>query len=843
MSKFLDALKDRVLVTDGSMGVTIFSLNLTADDYDGKEGCIDYLSITKPEVIQKIHESFLEVGCDVVETNTFGANRIKLKEFGLDNVYEINKSAVEIANNAVSKFDDKERFVAGSIGPSGLLLSSTDPELSNISFNELVEVFKEQALGLIDGKVDVFIIETQQDILETKATIIGVKEALAEKNKDIPIVVQVTLDINQKMLLGTDVAAALTTLDCLDVDIIGMNCSTGPSEMTESVRFLCNNTNKFVSCIPNAGLPVNVNGKAEYKLSPEEFTKYLTSFVKDFGVNLVGGCCGTTKEHIKELVGSVKSLKPRRETVQKVESVSSALNSVSLIQEPRPLLVGERTNATGSKKFRDLLKNEDYDAILDLAKEQVEHGAHVLDVSTAHNDLEKGESYYMKKLIKKFSTINAPLMIDSTEPEVIEKALQNYPGKAIINSVNFERNSSLLDEVFPLVKKYGAAVVALPIDDEGMAQTKQRKLDIAEKIYQKAKDYGINTSEILFDFLTFTLATGEDNYKETGIATFEAIKEFKARHPEIKTSLGVSNVSFGLKPVARKVLNSVFLHHAIEYGLDAAIVHAGNITPYSLIDKNERELMDNLIFNKENALKKVVDYYEDVDVDEVKKSNKYISEELSVEERIHNHIVYRISTNLEKNLDECLKKYTALEIINTILIKAMKDVGDRFGKGEFVLPFVLDAANIMKKAMDHLEKFLDKDQKSNGTIILATVYGDVHDIGKNLVKTVLENNGFKVLDLGKAVSIAKIIDEVRENKPVALGLSALLVSTSQQMKAIVEELHKNNLAVPVIVGGAAVSEKFAKQIGVIDGDKYVGRVHYAKTAFDGLEIVLRLIKK
>ena len=507
MSKFLDALKDRVLVTDGSMGVTIFSLNLTADDYDGKEGCIDYLSITKPEVIQKIHESFLEVGCDVVETNTFGANRIKLKEFGLDNVYEINKSAAINARNAVDKFDG-ERFVAGSIGPSGMLISSTDPELSNISFNELVEVFKEQALGLIDGKVDVFIIETQQDILETKATIIGVKEALAEKNKDIPIVVQVTLDINQKMLLGTDVAAALTTLDCLDVDIIGMNCSTGPSEMTESVRFLCNNTNKFVSCIPNAGLPVNVNGKAEYKLSPEEFTKYLTSFVKDFGVNLVGGCCGTTKEHIKELVGSVKSLKPRRETVQKVESVSSALNSVSLIQEPRPLLVGERTNATGSKKFRDLLKNEDYDAILDLAKEQVEHGAHVLDVSTAHNDLEKGESYYMKKLIKKFSTINAPLMIDSTEPEVIEKALQNYPGKAIINSVNFERNSSLLDEVFPLVKKYGAAVVALPIDDEGMAQTKQRKLDIAEKIYQKAKDYGINTSEILFDFLTFTLATG-----------------------------------------------------------------------------------------------------------------------------------------------------------------------------------------------------------------------------------------------------------------------------------------------------------------------------------------------
>ncbi len=840
MGRFLDALKDRVLVTDGSMGVTIFQLDLSADDYNGKEGCVDYLSITKPEIIQKIHESFLEVGCDVVETNTFGANKIKLKEFDLDNVYEINKSAAEIANKAVAKFGG---FVAGSIGPSGLLPGSSDPELSNISFNELVNVFKEQALGLIDGKVDVFIIETQQDILETKATIIGVKQALAEKGKQIPIVVQVTLDINQKMLLGTDVAAALTTLDCLDVGIIGMNCSTGPAEMTESVRFLCNNTNKFVSCIPNAGLPVNVNGKAEYKLSPEEFTQYLTSFVNNFGVNLVGGCCGTTKEHIKELVGSVKSLKPRRETVECNVAVSSALNSVSLIQEPRPLLIGERTNATGSKKFRELLKKEDYDAILDLAKEQVEHGAHVLDVSTAHNDLEKGESYYMEKLIKKFSTLNAPLMIDSTEPEVIEKALQNYPGKAIINSVNFERNSSLLDEVFPLVKKYGAAVVALPIDDEGMAQTKQRKLDIAEKIYQKAKTYGINTSEILFDFLTFTLATGEENYKETGIATFEAIKEFKARYPEVKTSLGVSNVSFGLKPVARKVLNSVFLHHAIEYGLDAAIVHAGNITPYSLIDETERELMDNLIFNKENALQKVVDYYEDVDVEKTEeRSNKYVGEDVPVEERIHNHIVYRISTDLEKNLDECLKKYSALEIINTILIKAMKDVGDRFGKGEFVLPFVLDAANIMKKAMNHLEKFLDKDQEEKGTIILATVYGDVHDIGKNLVKTVLENNGFKVLDLGKAVSIAKIIDEVKENKPVALGLSALLVSTSQQMKAIVEELHKNKLEVPVIVGGAAVSENFAKQIGVIGADNYVGGVHYAKTAFDGLEIVLWLIK-
>jgi 5-methyltetrahydrofolate--homocysteine methyltransferase len=886
-SAYLDALGNGVLVYDGAMGTNIQRYHLTAEDFGGGrlEGCNDNLVLTRPDVIQEIHESFLAVGSDVVETCTFQSTPRRLEEWGLlDRTTAINETAARIARAACDRFatPDRPRFVAASIGPTGMLPSSSDPALSAITFDELARNFYEQARGLIAGGVDVLLIETAQDILEVKAALAGFRRLFFDLGFRIPVQAQVTLDVSGRMLLGTDVASSMTTLEALPVDVIGLNCSTGPEHMREPVRYLAQNARRPLSVIPNAGLPLNTGtGDAIYPLEPGPMAAMLAEFVRDFGVRIVGGCCGTTPEHLLEINRAIDTLGVRayqknggrgappenhdqrsangaqaqknptpttfpQRPAHVVARASSAMRAITIHQDPPPLLVGERVNSQGSRKVKRLLLADDYEGILDVAREQGESGAHVLDVCVALT--ERGdEAEQMSQVVKLLSmSVEQPLMIDSTEASVIEAALQHMPGRAIINSINMENGRKRIDAVVPLAIEHGAALVALCIDEVGMARTRDRKLEVARAIHDiVVGEYGMQPGDLIFDALTFTLATGDAEWIDSAHETIEGIRLIKRELPGVFTILGVSNVSFGLAPETRAVLNSVFLHHCVQAGLDAAIVNPAHVTPYAEISAEQRAMADDLVFNRRpDALQRFIESFNETAGNEGEKASERVDATLgmSPDQRVHWMVVHRKKEGIEAALDAAGVREHPVRVLNDVLLPAMKEVGDKFGAGELILPFVLQSAEVMKKAVKHLESFLEKQEGyTKGKVVLATVYGDVHDIGKSLVNTILSNNGYTVFDLGKQVPVNTIIDKALEVGADAIGLSALLVSTSKQMPLCVQELDKRRIEIPVLIGGAAINRRFGRRALFVEGERaYSSGVFYCKDAFEGLETMDRL---
>jgi 5-methyltetrahydrofolate--homocysteine methyltransferase len=847
MPDLLEALKDRIVVYDGGMGATLEQFDLSLEeDYRLPGRCHEALVLNRPDVIEGVHSSMLDAGAEVLETDTFQASRLKLSEWGLeDHTHEINLQAAQIARKAAGE----QRFVAGAIGPTGFLPASDDPTLGRISFRELVEVFSEQARGLVQGGADLIIIETAQDILEVKAAVFGAREAFALEDRRLPIQCSVSLlPQGGKMLLGTDISAVLATLEALDIDIIGLNCSTGPEDMRDAIRFLGENSPLPVHCIPNAGLPLQgPNGETIFPEQPEPLANVLGEFVERYGLSIVGGCCGTTPAHIEALAGRVKGRTPGEPPRRRSPHMSSMIAATPLVQDPRPTLVGERVNSQGSRKAKELLLADDYDGLLTIAEDQVTGGAHVLDVCVALTE-RQDEAEQMRQLVKRISlTQPAPIQIDSTEPDVIETALQQIPGRAIVNSVNLEAGRAKLDTVVPLAKAHGAALIALTIDEVGMAKTAERKVEIANRIKQLCcEEHGLDRQALIFDCLTFTLTTGDAEWKPSAIETIEGIRRIKNEIPDVKTSLGVSNVSFGVGLPARSVLNSVFLHHCVEAGLDLAMVNPNHITPYAEIPEDERELADDLVFNRrDDALERFISHFESKGpAEEQDKADP--TEGMEPEEALHFHILRRKKDGVEDWIDRSVEKIGAVPTLNDVLLPAMKEVGDKFGAGELILPFVLQSAEVMKRAVARLENYLDKiEGYTKGTVVIATVFGDVHDIGKSLVNTILTNNGYTVVDLGKQVPISTIIDAAVEHDATAIGLSALLVSTSKQMPACVQELQAHGLKFPVLVGGAAINRNFGLRIlypnGTESDEVYEPGVFYCKDAFEGLAKMDQLI--
>nr|MDQ6914697.1 homocysteine S-methyltransferase family protein [Actinomycetota bacterium] len=771
---------------------------------------------------------------------------LKLEEWGLaDHTLEINRRAAEIARQAAGE----SRLVAGSIGPTGQLPASDDPTLGQIGFRELVEVFAEQARGLLDGGVDLLIVETAQDILEVKAAVFGAREAFAAAGRTVPIQCSVSLlPQGGKMLLGTDIQSVLTTLSGLRVDVIGLNCSTGPEDMRDAIRYLGEASPLPVHCIPNAGLPLQgPDGETIFPEEPEPLAAVLGEFVERYGVGIVGGCCGTTPAHIAAIAERVRGRVPGERPAPGPVQVSSMMTATPLVQDPRPTLVGERVNSQGSRRAKELLLADDYDGLTAVAEDQVEGGAHVLDVCVALTE-RVDEDEQMRQVVKRISlTQPAPIQVDSTEPDVIQTALEQIPGRAIVNSVNLEAGRAKLDQVAPLATAHGAALIALTIDEEGMAKTADRKVAVAKRIRDLAcGEHGLDPELLIFDALTFTLTTGDDEWKPSAIETVEGIRRIKAELPGVKTSLGVSNVSFGVSPGARAVLNSVFLHHCVEAGLDLAMVNPNHITPYAEIPELERELADDLVFDRrEDALERFINHFESKGADEADEADDP-TEGMEPEEALHWHILRRKKDGVEDLIDRSVEKIGAVPTLNDVLLPAMKEVGDKFGAGELILPFVLQSAEVMKRCVARLENYLDRiEGHTKGTVVLATVFGDVHDIGKSLVNTILTNNGYTVVDLGKQVPISTILDAAVEHDATAIGLSALLVSTSKQMPACVAELHQRGLAYPVLIGGAAINRDFGRRTlypkGKESDEVYEPGVFYCKDAFAGLAVMDKLI--
>ncbi len=723
MADYLGALRDRILLFDGAMGTQLMARHLTDDDFGGAayHGCNEALVLTRPDLIEEIHRDYLAAGADVVETDSFTASRLKLDEYGLGaRTEEVNRRSAEIARRAADAFSTPERprFVAGSLGPTGMLISSSDPSLSKITYEQLATIYQEQATALVGGGVDLLLLETSQDLLEMKAAIAGIVRAFAAGVRRVPIQAQATLDVTGRMLLGTDISAVCATLDALPIDVIGLNCSTGPTHMRDPIRYLVESSRCFVSVIPNAGLPrMGSRGETIYPETPGEMAAELIAFVRDLGVNVIGGCCGTTPEHIAAFRAGLDALaagghRARIPEPKPLQLAASAMTAVALKQEGTVLLIGERVNAQGSRKIKRLLLENDYDQITLVAREQVEGGAHLLDVCTALTE-RTDEDVQMATIVKRLAqSVEAPLVIDSTEPTVIEAALKIYAGRAVVNSIHLENGRLKIDALMPLVMEAGAAVIALTIDETGMAKTAQRKLEVAKRIHDiVVGEYGLPPGALIYDDLTFTLATGDAEYIDSAVETIEGIRLIKRELPGVLTSLGLSNVSFGLKPAARHALNSVFLHHCVEAGLDMAIVHAKDITPYAELDAVERELCDDLVFNRRpDALQRVIEHFE----------SKVVSNETAalddeagapVEVRIHNAILRRRKDGIEAKIDEALEKRDPVDVLNNVLLPAMKEVGDKFGAGELILPFVLQSAEVMKRAVAHLEQFLDRDRR------------------------------------------------------------------------------------------------------------------------------------
>jgi 5-methyltetrahydrofolate--homocysteine methyltransferase len=845
LTDFLQTVKERVVVYDGAMGTNIQKRNPTLDDYWGKENCSEVLVLSRPDIIREIHADFFRVGCDIVETNTFGGTGIVLGEFDLrGRAHEINVKAAQLAKEVAQQFSTKgrPRFVAGSMGPTTKL-----PSLGHISFDLMVESYEEQAAALIEGGVDLLLIETAQDLLQAKIATIGVLEALRKAGKRLPVQVQVTLQESGTMLLGTEIGAALTALEPLDVDVIGLNCATGPKEMNDSVRYLGLNSTREVSVLPNAGLPQNVGGHAVYNLSPQELADYHKRFVQEYGVRIVGGCCGTTPEHLKAVVDAVSGIEPAKRDVKRVGAASSAYTSVPLDLEPKPLIVAEEMNTTTRvEHFRKLVQGKKYDDILALAKKLVTEGSHMLDLCCAIvGEDEKG---YITSILERIATrVPAPILVDSTEADVVEEALKRIPGRAIINSINLEDGEKRTSKVLPMAKRYGAAVIALTIDEDGMALTADKKVAIAHRIYDLAVNkYGLDGTDLIFDALTLPISTGQEEYRTAGMETLKAVERIKKELPSVKTILGVSNISFGLDAYPRRVLNSVFMHEAVDHGLDMAIVNYSKVYPLYKIPQEEVELARNLIHRDASSdgdpLQKYMAHFASMKGKPAASTTAHV-DTLSVEDKLKFAIINGEKSvgegaqkkSLDQLLEDALAEYSPLELINTVLLDGMKTVGDLFGARKMQLPSVLDSAGVMKAAVAYLEPKMEKKAGSQkGTIVLATVKGDVHDIGKNLVDIILSNNGYKVVNLGIKQAGDTIIRAAQEHSADAIGLSGLLVKSTLEMKYVIQDLERQKLEFPVICGGAALTRKY------VEDDlrrEYANAVFYADDAFAGLHIM------
>ena len=837
-SRFLDEVRERVLVFDGAMGTSIHRRELSLSDYDGHENCVDVVTLTRPDVVLDIHRAFLSVGCDAVSTNTFGANKVVLGEFGIaQKSTEMNRSAAQIARQACDEFQrpNRPRFVVGSMGPGTRL-----PSLGQSTWEELVDSYTEQARGLLEGGVDVILAETCQDLLQAKSAIVAALDAMSAVGRQVPLLCTVTMETTGTMLLGTELTAAVAAIEAYNHVVgIGLNCATGPQEMSEHVRFLGGHCDRLLIVQPNAGLPQLVNGKPHYTLTPRELTRWLKEFVETDNVNIVGGCCGTTPEHLAAVVDAFGSRRPAVRRVKTEPMVASLYQAVALRQEGAVLAIGERTNANGSKKFRELLAAGDVDGMVQMAREQVRHGSHLLDVCTAY--VGRDESADMTTLLKRLATdVTAPLVIDSTEVPVIEAALKFAGGKCVINSINLEDGEDRLDRVCRLARRFGAAVIALTIDEQGMAKTRERKVDVARRIFDLAtRRHGIRPSDLIFDPLTFTIATGNEDDRRLGLETLDAISDIKTACPGVHTLLGLSNISFGLKPPARRVLNSVFLHHARERGLDAAILHVSGIIPLYRIDEEHRRIAEDLIFDRRregyDPLMSLLKAFESVETldPQAEETPK------SIEDRLKLRVINGERAGLEEDLDEAMLTYRPLDIVNDILLDGMKTVGDLFGAGQMQLPFVLQSAESMKAAVKHLEPFMEKNaQGGKGSIVLATVRGDVHDIGKNLVDIILTNNGYTVYNLGIKQPIVAIIDAFEQHRADAIGMSGLLVKSTVVMRENLAVLNERGIDPPVILGGAALTRKYVEQDL---RPEYKGALHYAKDAFAGLHLMNQIV--
>ncbi len=848
MADFLQIVKQRVVVYDGAMGTNIQRRNPTLDDYWGKENCSEVLVLSRPDIIRDIHADFFRAGCDIVETDTFGGSGIVLGEFGLrDRVREINLKAAQLAKEVALQFStkDKPRFVAGSMGPTTKL-----PSLGHIGFDAMVASYEEQAAALIEGGVDVLLIETAQDLLQAKIATIGVLEAMRKAGKRLPVTVQVTLQESGTMLLGTEIGAALTALEPFDVDIIGLNCATGPKEMNDAVRYLALNSAKEVSVLPNAGLPHNEGGHAVYKLAPQDLANFHKHFVVDYGVRIVGGCCGTTPEHLKAVVDAVSGVEPAKRDVKRVGAASSAYTTVPLDLEPKPLIVAEEMNTTTRvEHFRNLVRGKKYDDILALAKKLVNDGSHMLDLCCAIvGEDEKG---YISTILERIATrVPAPILVDSTEADVVEEALKRIHGRAIINSINLEDGEKRTSKVLHMAKRYGAAVIALTIDEDGMALTADRKVAIAHRILDLATNkYGLDATDLIFDALTLPISTGQEEYRSAGIETLNAVERIKRELPGVKTILGVSNISFGLDAYPRRVLNSVFMHEAVDHGLDMAIVNYTKIYPLYKIPQEEVDLARKLIYQQgdgRDPLQTYMAHFAGMKGKPAASTTAHV-DTLSVEDKLKFAIINGEKSvgegahkkPLEVLLEEALANYSPLELINTVLLDGMKTVGDLFGARKMQLPSVLDSAGVMKAAVAYLEPKMEKKAGSQkGTIVLATVKGDVHDIGKNLVDIILSNNGFEVVNLGIKQPGDTIIKAAQDHQADAIGLSGLLVKSTLEMKYVIQDLQRQKLEFPVICGGAALTRKY------VEDDlrrEYANAVFYADDAFAGLHIMEDLI--
>ncbi|MDJ0576017.1 MAG: methionine synthase [Xenococcaceae cyanobacterium MO_234.B1] len=847
-SLFLNRLKspDRpVLVFDGAMGTNLQVQNLTAEDFGGAEyeGCNEYLVHTKPEAVEKVHRGFLEAGADVIETDTFGGTSIVLAEYDLaDQAYYLNKTAAELAKRVATEYStlEKPRFVAGSMGPGTKL-----PTLGHIDFDPLKNAYMEQAEGLYDGGADLLLVETCQDVLQIKAALNAIEEVFAKKGDRLPLMVSVTMEQMGTMLVGTEIDAALAILEPYPIDILGLNCATGPDLMKDHIKYLSEHSPFIISCIPNAGLPENVGGQAHYKLTPMELRMALMHFVEDLGVQIVGGCCGTRFDHIKALAEMTQDLKPKERHPHYEPSAASIYSTQPYIQDNSFLIVGERLNASGSKKCRTLLNAEDWDSLVSMAKAQVKEGAHVLDVNVDYvgRDGEKDMHELASRLV---NNVTLPLMLDSTEWTKMEAGLKVAGGKCILNSTNYEDGEERFYQVLDLAKKYGAGVVIGTIDEDGMGRTANKKFEIAQRAYNAAIEYGIPAHEIFFDPLALPVSTGIEEDRENGKATVEAIKRIREELPGCHILLGVSNVSFGLNSAARQVLNSVFLHECMAVGLDSAIVSASKILPLSKIDEEHQKVCQDLIYDRREFDGDICTYdplgkLTEIFAGKKAKKSEAVDKNLPIEERLKCHIIDGERIGLEEALNEAMQDYPPLDIINTFLLDGMKVVGELFGSGQMQLPFVLQSAQTMKAAVAHLEPFMDQEEANGsgkGTFVIATVKGDVHDIGKNLVDIILSNNGYKVINLGIKQPVENIIQAYEENNADCIAMSGLLVKSTAFMKDNLEVFNERGITVPVILGGAALTPKFVNQDCQ---NTYKGKVIYGKDAFADLHFMDKLM--
>ncbi|MBD0712222.1 MULTISPECIES: methionine synthase [unclassified Streptomyces] len=842
-----EALATRVVVADGAMGTMLQAQDPTLEDFQNLEGCNEVLNVTRPDIVRSVHQEYFAAGVDCVETNTFGANHAALAEYDIpERVHELSEAGARVAREVADEFtaaDGRQRWVLGSIGPGTKL-----PTLGHAPYPLLRDAYQRNVEGLLSGGADALLVETTQDLLQTKASVIGARRALEALGADVPLIVSVTVETTGTMLLGSEIGAALTALEPLGIDMIGLNCATGPAEMSEHLRYLARHSRIPLSVMPNAGLPVLTSDGAHYPLSPAELADAQETFVREYGLSLVGGCCGTTPEHLRQVVERVRDLTPAVREPRPEPGAASLYQTVPFRQDTAYMAIGERTNANGSKKFREAMLEARWDDCVEMARDQIREGAHMLDLCVDY--VGRDGVADMEELAGRFATASTlPIVLDSTEVEVIRAGLEKLGGRAVINSVNYEDGDgpeSRFAKVTRLAQEHGAALIALTIDEEGQARTPEHKVAIAERLIEDLTgNWGIHESDILIDTLTFTICTGQEESRKDGIATIDAIRELKRLHPDVQTTLGLSNISFGLNPAARILLNSVFLEECVKAGLDSAIVHASKILPIARFDEEQVTTALDLIYDRRaegyDPLQKLMALFEGVNTKSLKAGKTEELLALPLDERLKRRIIDGEKNGLEADLDEALTTRPALDIVNDTLLDGMKTVGELFGSGQMQLPFVLQSAEVMKTAVAHLEPHMEKsDAEGKGTIVLATVRGDVHDIGKNLVDIILSNNGYNVVNIGIKQPVSAILEAAEEHRADVIGMSGLLVKSTVIMKENLEELNQRELAAkyPVILGGAALTRAYVEQDL---HEIYQGEVRYARDAFEGLRLMDALI--